>query len=1073
MLTLSRNGIRNLASGEIVYSRGLQYYKDGRVKNVVYSKSNHQYRMNVNGRFPYSVTITETGEGAFEHTCNCPSHVKEKGACKHVVAALLFLLKYQEKQNMETPQNPEEKKAYQVLEYFCNQDDTKVTGEVFHLTATISLPSMLKGSEGRAYLTLRAGSDRLYKIQSLRKFLLDYNQKENIILGKEFKFIANESEFDKESQRLLDYLLDIVEVSSMSDTPNTHLFNKAQLSLSRKMLVRLVHYLKGSSFDLELYGKLYSGVKYQSTNPKIKYVIDAYEDAICFDYNDQLENVIPLADNGELIYFNGVLYKPDRRFIRNYVPFYNALGSEKKPLIFRNENRQRFLEEILPKLHDTMDIDIPEELKSRYLTYDLKTSIYFDKYNNGIKADLHFIYGEYEFSCFEDPHLTDYIIVRDKEREEEIMQELENLDFEPHSSFYFMQNDSSIYNFLQNGIDILSQKSELYYSEDYKKIGVKNGGTFRVGLRVSSEIDLLEMDLEYDDVSKEELKDLLRSFQLKKKYYRLKNGSFLNLEDDKIRGISELLENLNVKTKNLDEGPIRIAKSSAFYLDDALRDTDYVVEKSKEFNQLIDRILTNKQKYVIPAEVEAELRPYQKAGFSWLRTLADNSLGGILADDMGLGKTLQAITYITSEIKENSGKFLIVCPTSLVYNWQDEFQNFSPNIKTYVCSGTPQDRQNIIENVADNEVLITSYPLIRRDIAHYRNIEFHTVFIDEAQFIKNAASQSAQAVKLLRARNRFALTGTPIENSLSELWSIFDFIMPNYLMSHSKFVNRFEKKIVHNEDPVDAEMTLQKLNKRIHPFVLRRMKTEVLKELPEKIEEKILTDLTDEQKKVYVSYMAQVSKELSEEIDLNGLEKSKIKILAALTRLRQICCHPSTFLDNYDGGSGKLDLLMEVTENALANGHRILLFSQFTSMLDIIMKHFKEKNYEFFYLDGNTPVEDRLDSVKRFNSGEGQIFLVSLKAGGTGLNLTGADTVIHYDPWWNPAVEEQATDRVYRIGQKNKVHVIRLLTRGTIEEKIYRLQHAKKELSESVIQSKEVFINKLTREELEDIFRLD
>lgn len=1066
MLILSRTGIRNLATNDVVYSRGLQYYKAGRVCNVTYSKNSHQYRMNVKGNYSYSVTITEHEDGSFEHTCNCPSHVKEKGACKHVVASLLFLLKYQEKSAMEAPQSPEEKRVCQVLDYFSNQEETSVAGEIFHTHATITLRSMLREAEGRAYFSLQAGSSKLYKVQLLRKFLNDYAAHENIILGKEFKFIANESEFDKESERLLDYLLGIMEVHSLTDHANSSkLFLKPQLCLSKRMLLQLLRVLANSRFTLELYGRLYENVSFVRGNPEIKYDLDVFEDAISLDY-ELKEPIIPLTENGELLFYRGVLYEPDRRFIRNYVPFYNNLGNEKKALIFRGENRQRFLEEVLPRLHATIQLPIPEELKSRYLHYDLEASVYFDKYKEAIKAELRFRYGDYEFNCFQEPHVTDYIIIRQQEKEQKIMQLLESMNFEPHSSFYILQDDAGIYSFLQGNMGGLSEYCTLYYSADFKKISIRNGGKFRIGLRVSSDIDLLEMDLSYDGISQEELHDMFRSFQLKKKYYRLKDGSFLNLENEDIRNMSDILDNLNVTSRQLNGQALQLSASSAFFLEDVLKESDFVVEKNEGFRHLIQQILNPEKKdYKVPEEINAQLRPYQVTGFLWLKTLAQNSLGGILADDMGLGKTLQAITYITSALREEGGKFLVVCPSSLIYNWQDEFERFSPGVRVAIGTGNPADRQAVVENSEAYDVLITSYPLMRRDIAHYQSLHFHTMFIDEAQFIKNASSINAQSVKTVKAKHRFALTGTPVENSLSELWSIFDFIMPSYLMSHSKFVMRFEKKIM-NEDTE----ALEHLNSRIRPFILRRMKKDVLTELPDKIEEKIITEMTEEQTKVYLSYMSSIRQDLYQEIEENGIERTHLKILAALTRLRQICCHPATFLDNYTGGSGKMDLLFEVLGDALANGHRVLVFSQFTSMLQLIAAQLDRNGQAYFYLEGSTPPQERLEYVKRFNEGENSIFLISLKAGGTGLNLTGADTVIHYDPWWNPAVEDQATDRAYRIGQKNTVHVLKLLTKGTIEEKIYKLQERKKELSDSVIQSKEVFINRLTKEELEEIF---
>lgn len=1069
MLRLSRNGIRNLASSDIVYSRGLQYYKANRVSNATFSKAANHYKFQVKGNYTYQVSIAGREDGSFDYSCNCASIVKEKGACKHVVAALLFLLKYQEKSMLEEPQSPEEKKAFAVLDYFANQDDTKQTGEVFRIVPTITIPSMLR-QDNYAMIMLHVGNHHMYKVQSVKKFLSDYYNKENIILGKEFKFIAGESEFDKVSKNVLDYLIEIYEIQELVDKAAVNkVFVKHQMMLTKLMLEKFLSLLNHTSFRLELYQRKFEDIRYVKGNPNISYELDVYEDAIFLDYKER-EPVVSLAEDGSLIYFNGSIFSPNKKFIQNYVPFYNTLGKEKKALVFRGDLKQRFLEDVLPKLHDTMEIEIPESLKSRYLQLPLQCCIYLDKYNNGIRAELKFRYGENEFNCFESPRSDSFIIVRNKEDEFNIMRLMEQMDFEPHSTFYFMKSDASIYEFLTVRIQELAKISELYYSESFKKIGVKSTSNFHVGLRVSNDIDLLEMDLEAENIPKDELRALFRSFQLKKKYYRLKDGSFIDLEDDKIAQVSTMLEDLNVSLKSLTSESIKLAKNKAFFLEETLNDSDLDVDKNEDFKELIQHILNpSKVEYDLPNEINATLRSYQKVGYQWLNSLAANNLGGILADDMGLGKTLQSIVYIEGVLEEKHDlkeKFLIVCPTSLAYNWLDEFETFAPHIRACVVSGAPLERQSLIESYESQDVLITSYPLIRRDIAHYQKIMFHTVFIDEAQFIKNASSLNAISVKQLESKHRFALTGTPIENSLSELWSIFDFIMPDYLMSHTKFVNQYEKHILKEDQ--DA---LSKLNKRIQPFVLRRMKKDVLNDLPDKLEEKIVTEMTEEQRKVYLSYLAEVRHDIFHDIQTKSTQKSQMKILAALTRLRQICCHPSTFIDNYTGGSGKLELLLELIEEARANGHRILIFSQFTSMLKIIEGELKSNEIDYFYLEGRTPITERNDYVKRFNQGEGEIFLISLKAGGTGLNLTGADTVIHYDPWWNPAVEEQATDRVYRIGQKNNVHVIKILTKNTIEEKIYKLQRKKKELSDAIIQSKEVFIHSLTKEELEDIFR--
>ncbi len=1066
MIQISRTGIRNLASNDTIYARGLQYYKENRIINATYSNTNKQYRLTVKGNYNYSVTIDEQEDGSFDYGCNCPSRLKDQGACKHVVAALLFVLKYQERTLLSESKSPEERKVVTLLDYFIAWEDSQLVGETFQLEVMFSVPSIIKGENGRAMVSLHGGSSRKYKVQTIKKFLSDLYHHESFALGKEFKYVNGESTFDATSLKIIDYLLGIYEIQEIVDSTHfSKIFSKSQMFFSKNMMIKLLEILNGKSFVLELYGKIYTDVVFVKGNPKISYQLTVDEDSISVDYQGK-EAILPITETGELLYFDGAIYQPDAKFIRNFKPFYNSLGKDKEPLTFRGDSKTSFLEHVLPRISETMMLDIPEELKSRYISCDMEAKLYFDKYKSGIKAELKYKYGEYEFNSFGNAASGSYIIVRQREKEDAIISELLKEGFIPYKNFYLLKEEELIYDFLSGRVMELESKAQLFYSEDFRRLGIRSAGGFKAGVRMNSELNMLELDLDFDEVPKEELRELLHSYQIKKKFYRLKNGSFINLEDKTIDEVSKILSSLNVSDKNITENALLLEKQHAVYLNKAFSDSDFVFERDRDFMALTDKILNpSRTEYVLPEGILAELRPYQFTGYKWLKTLADNDLGGILADDMGLGKTLQSIVYIASGVKERKTHSLIVCPTSLIYNWLDEIENFAPFVKALVISGAPAERQEAIEKYEDYDVLITSYPLIRRDIGAYEKIDFDTVFIDEAQFIKNDSSLNAKSVKRIRAEHRFALTGTPIENSLSELWSIFDFIMPEYLNSHSKFVETYEKPIL-KED----QKALTDLHQHIEPFILRRMKKDVLTELPDKYETKMLTDMSEGQKLVYLSYLENIRSELHSEIEENGVEKSRMKILAALTRLRQICCHPSTFIENYQGGSGKLELLMEVIPEAIANDHRILVFSQFTSMLRIIEGELKELDIPYFYLEGSTPTEDRNDYVKRFNAGEGKVFLISLKAGGTGLNLTGADTVIHYDPWWNPAVEDQATDRAYRIGQQNKVHVMKLITKGTIEEKIFKLQRKKKELSDSIISSKEVFINTLSKEELEELF---
>lgn len=1071
MFQLSKENIKNIAADQTVYLRGVRYYKNNLVSNVKWSKANHQYFATVSGSNDYQVMIEMDDNHLVQHSCNCPAHAKYPGACKHVVAMLLFISDYSSRAGTKKPSSKEEQTIYNIIEYFENQDDVRAYGDIFLLEVTIHIPGLLRGNQGKAFISLKAGSNRFYKIQNLRKFLADYYNKENIILGKEFKFLQGESSFTKESQAILDYLLEIYEIQeALGKVYYSNLFTKSQLTLTKNMLLKILGIMKEQTFELELFGEVYHQVVFKKENPKISLGISLQDDILTIDYKNKHE-MIPLIDDGKLLFGNDIVYAPQKAFLMNYVPFYNSLGKQNSTLNFQGEQKDKFLKVVLPKINETMEIDIPELLKDKYVSCDVKTSIYLDRIKTNIKASISFKYGEYEINPLDYVAKDGVIIVRQPDKENEIISCLEKLHFMPSKNYFLLKDEHNIFEFFAHGLLELQKLCEIYYSSDFKGLSIKNTGKLHTTLRVNNDLNLLEMELDYEEVPKEELKALFHSLQLKKKYHRLKNGSFINLQEESMEAVSSLFEQLNITGKNLSQDVIALPKNNAFYLNQILENSVLDnVEKNESFTSLVDNILgPDILDYQVPEEINATLRPYQVLGYKWLRTLSNHGLGGILADDMGLGKTLQAIVYIASLLLQEHDKkqtFLIVCPTSLVYNWQEEFGNFAPFIKTVVIGGAPEQRKDLLLDYAKVDVIITSYPLIRRDIEYYENIVIHTMFIDEAQFIKNANSISAKSVKNINAAHKFALTGTPIENSLSELWSIFDFIMPYYLLTHSKFIERYEKPIVKEEN----QKVLEDLGKHIQPFILRRMKKDVLTELPEKIETKFLTELTEGQKKIYLSYLENIRKDISGEINENASGRSNIKILAALTRLRQICCHPSTFIENYTESSGKLELLKEILPEILANEHRILIFSQFTSMLAIIAKELVKQKISYFYLEGSTSMQDRSDYVKRFNAGEGSVFLISLKAGGTGLNLTGADTVIHYDPWWNPAVEEQATDRVYRIGQKNSVHVIKLITKGTIEEKIYKLQKRKKALSDSIIQSKEVFINQLSKEELEDLF---
>lgn len=441
----------------------------------------------------------------------------------------------------------------------------------------------------------------------------------------------------------------------------------------------------------------------------------------------------------------------------------------------------------------------------------------------------------------------------------------------------------------------------------------------------------------------------------------------------------------------------------------------------------------------------------------------------VIIDDVQNKNKQETIQDIHSNKLETKKASLVVSPSSLTLNWQNEAKKFAKELKTLVIKGTAEQREKQIEKINQYDLVITSYDLLKRDIEIYqkRNCEFRYIIADEAQYLKNNNTKNAKAIKKIKADTRYALTGTPIENSLAELWSIFDFIMPGYLFTYKKFKTMYETPIVKEED----QQIMKKLKMLIEPFILRRNKKEVLTELPDKTITILNNEMGEEQKNMYLNYLAQAKQEIAEEIEINGYEKSQMQILTALTRLRQICCHPSLFIQDYDQGSSKLEQCMEVVQEGISSGHKILLFSGYTSMFEIIEKQLKQQNIKYFKLTGKTKIEERIKLVDEFNQNPAvKIFLISLKAGGTGLNLTGADMVIHYDPWWNLSTENQATDRAYRIGQKNNVQVYKLITKNTIEEKIYQLQQKKEKLVDNMLSTKTSFINKLTKDEIMSLF---
>ena len=732
-----------------------------------------------------------------------------------------------------------------------------------------------------------------------------------------------------------------------------------------------------------------------------------------------------------------------------------------------------FCSRVLPNLKKDFDIDMPENIKeSEDKAFPVEPLVYLDYDGGSVFAAIKFKYGRFTVDPYSNKLTStdmlnlDDSIYRDFEKELFLCDKLAaNLDKVGDYTFS-TSDDEKIFYLCYKILPTLQDKGwTFYYSEAFRalKINVKPP---KMQVSLTKDINFFEINFSFDGVKEiHDLSDIITQVKVhNKEYIRLQSGSFIPVDLEIIDYLAKIITDNSLKQSN--EGSYLLPLFSAPYFADAL-------EKHGGMNldiedvamQTINDIKKIDYEDELPHDLKANLRPYQLVGYKWIRKLADMNLNGILADDMGLGKSCQTIASILKEKENNSSSTsLIVAPTSCVANWYMEIKKFAPSMEVIMLVGSSKSRLKRIKSVENYDVAIISYSTLRRDIKLLSEYMFNYVILDESQHIKNANTQNAKTVKSLQSMKRLALSGTPIENSISELWSIFDFLMPGFFGRHADFVEKYEAPILANIDGFEHEV-LDDLKTRIAPFILRRLKSDVLKDLPPKHTNIAYCDPTKDQKELYMSILEAARIEIFETVKRKGFNQSQIEIFSALTRLRQVCCHPRLLSNDLRGEShtsGKFNMFIEMVREAISGGHNVLVFSQFTKMLHLMRDAFKKLDINFLYLDGAT--KNRMDLVNRFNAGEAPIFLLSLKAAGTGLTLTKADTVMHYDLWWNPAVEDQATDRAYRMGQERIVTNYKLVTRGTIEEKILALQDKKRELIDAVIDGKTLGSGKISWE---------
>ena len=883
------------------------------------------------------------------------------------------------------------------------------------------------------FIKFKIGNDRFYVIKNLNNFVKDMIENNEISYGKMFRFLHKYENLDDYSKKIYDF----IQTYYHDSYSNSIFLNENNLDAFYKLVSDIPKEYISNLHIENINIKPHIHIHETKRNVHIECLdqLNAYKIANYHIYQAE-DNQIKVSHGDE----KGIL-----------ASFLRTLHEHNLSLYIPNNEKNDFYHYILSPIRNYLKIDnSPVEIEED------KIEIYGDI--NEVEEAVFQIYGLYD-----DEKVN---LLKESDKSHSVIASLV-IDYmkryctnDDNQSLYFDTHSEETSDFLNEGIAFLTRYADIYVSENIKKYGKKSKMSLSVGIGISH--GLLSIDIDAVGIPKEELAGVIKSYKSKKKYHKLKSGEMLYIDSNELEELSNIMDRYHLVSKDINDGQIHMNLNRAYALENSAQDIKYLkVSRSSLFNDIIDR-LKNYQNhhYSLNNRYEHILRDYQKQGYQWLSTMTDLNLGGILADDMGLGKTLQIISLLENQQNYYS---IVICPSTLVLNWADEIRKFSFSLKPLCIAGTKQERKEKIASSDHYDILITSYDLMRRDIDLYKDKQFDFIILDEAQYIKNQNTKNALSVKKLNGYHKFALTGTPIENSLAELWSIFDFLNKDYLFHYHYFREHYESPIVNEHD----EKKQRELKKLIAPFILRRTKKEVLKELPDKIENNISIEFTKEERKLYFAHLAEVNKELRA-LDTN---RDRIQILAMLTRLRQICCEPRMLFNNINHLSSKMNACLEIIDNYYQSHKKLIIFSSFSSVLGLLEKELKARHIKYHMITGATPSLKRKPIVDAYQKDDSTVFLISLKAGGTGLNLTAAEGVIHFDPWWNMSAQSQATDRAHRIGQENIVFVYKLIMKDSLEEKIQELQNQKKQLSDTFVEGNEGAITNMTSEEIMSLFK--
>ncbi|AYF05844.1 MULTISPECIES: DEAD/DEAH box helicase [Bacillus] len=1061
--TLNKSIIKEVC-GETSYKRGEAYYKSNKVIVNHYDETKEICEATVKGNVDFHVTVEKAKKGDVVARCSCPSLASFQTYCQHVAAVLIQINYNQQTGGMSENMSGNDQLTNGMFQLFADKPlrpkskqhrfDTREILDVTFICSPVATKS------GGALLGIQLKLAKTYYIKHIREFLSKVEKRETFHCSNEFTYTPDVHSFKQETDAIIQQLIKIYHNEKMyEDALEVHAKQDEGMifippSSWKDMLSSLS---KVEYVQLKQNEQLFHGLQMSNGLLPLHFEFTKGNNGGFTLHIDGLNRVQVMEMYNNALY-DGKLYHLPMEDCMRLIELQKMMSRSNSNQFYIPENKmEHFVAKVVPGLMKLGTVRIDEVISDRVETPSLKAKLYLDRVKNRLLAGLEFHYGNVVINPLEEDGQPS-VFNRDEKKEKEILDIMSESAFAKTEGGYFMHNEEAEYNFLYHVVPTLKALVDIYATTAIKLRIHKADTAPLIRVRRKERIDWLSFRFDIKGIPEAEIKGVLVALEEKRKYYRLANGSLLSLESKEFNEINQFVKESGIRKEFLHGEEVNVPLIRSVKWMNGLHEGN-VLSLDESVQDLVESIQNPKKlKFTVPQTLQAVMREYQVYGFEWMKTLAYYRFGGILADDMGLGKTLQSIAFIDSvlpEIREKKLPILVVAPSSLVYNWLSELKKFAPHIRAVIADGNQAERRKILKDVAEFDVVITSYPLLRRDVRSYAR-PFHTLFLDEAQAFKNPTTQTARAVKTIQAEHRFGLTGTPVENSLEELWSIFHVVFPELLPGRKEF----------------GDLRREDIAKRVKPFVLRRLKQDVLQELPDKIEHLQSSELLPDQKRLYAAYLAKLREETLKHLDKDTLRKNKIRILAGLTRLRQICNHPALFVDDYKGSSAKFEQLLEILEECRSTGKRILIFSQFTKMLSIIGRELNRQAIPYFYLDGNTPSQERVELCDRFNEGEGDLFLISLKAGGTGLNLTGADTVILYDLWWNPAVEQQAADRAYRMGQKNTVQVIKLVAHGTIEEKMHELQESKKNLIAEVIEPGEEKLSSITEEEIRDILMI-